>query len=110
MRMLRLTVFALATYLLGIPLLIVAVAVVLALGLLAGVGFGWGVFSLLGWLALDDPNAGRSAVVFLGGGAIAFVLMVFLWNTVFALFVRVRGKPRDAAFRGLPPLRVTLRP
>ena len=52
-----------------IPITAVAVAAVLGLGLLAGVGFGWGLFSLLGWLALDDPNAGRSAVVFLGGGA-----------------------------------------
>lgn len=102
-RLLRLIAFSAAAYLLGIPLLLVVAAALLALGFAAGAGLGGGVFSLIGWAVLGSPDAGRAALVCFVLGGVAFAAMTALFDVAATLFVRWRAARRP------PPLRIELR-
>lgn len=99
LRQLKLSAFAVAVFL-SIPLVGVLYLAIMALGLISVVGLGWGLISAVGWWWLGDANAGKAALISLGYGAGAFVLLVIFWDRVFALVAWLRRGGRDAEFIG----------
>lgn len=100
---LSLAFFAVAVFF-GIPLLLVLLVAVLAVGWVAAFGMVAGTTSLLAGMLLHEPAAFRGALFLLSIGAVAFVILTLAGGAWHGARGRVRG-PSQAGRR----LRVTLR-
>lgn len=99
MRIVGLTISALLTYFIVVPVLIVLGLTMIALGVMTIAGGAVGMFSLIGWFVTDNPETGRAAAMALGAGAVSFIAIVILWDWIFSgVAWLVRSK--DARFNG----------